>query len=327
MPLYVPPQPAPVTIGRRTIVPLIDAAGDVLPPERLFPGLPASDLARLLAADGMREPMVVTGFAIVGAGTTILVDTCLGGRKQGRNGPFPGFTSRWMTTLAEAGIDPAAVDTVVNTHLHHDHVGWNTTDTLRPAFPAARYLLAEAEYGRLADGGIRHAERIAQCVHPVEKAGQLDLVAGAHRIDDGVRLVPAPGHTPGHLIVEITDEGRTAVIAGDLLHHPLQLTRPDISSSFCDDPEQAAESRHRVLADLAARTGVLLAAHLPRAGEIHRRGGGFALQEASSRSVRPPGPPEAVARRPAEPARRNPAGPAGPRVRGAQADGADGRSA
>ncbi|WP_449060566.1 MBL fold metallo-hydrolase [Planomonospora algeriensis] len=295
MPLYIPSQPEPVAIGRRTVVPLIDAAGDVLPPERLFPGLPASDLAGLLAADGMREPMVVTGFAVLGAGTTILVDTCLGGRKQGKNGPFPGFTSRWMTTLAEAGIDPATVDAVVNTHLHHDHVGWNTTDALRPAFPAARYLLAEAEYERLAEGGVRHAERIAQCIHPVEKAGQLDLVTGAHRIDDGVRLLPAPGHTPGHLVVEVTDEGQTAVIAGDLLHHPLQLARPDISSSLCDDPEQAADSRHRVLDDLAARGGVLLATHLIHAGRIHRQGNGFALQGASSRSGRPPELPEAAA--------------------------------
>ncbi|MBG0823283.1 MBL fold metallo-hydrolase [Planomonospora sp. ID91781] len=275
MSLYVPPQPAPVTVGRRTVVPLIDAAGHVLPPERLFPHLPAADLERLLAMDGMREPMVVAGFAILGAGTTILVDTCLGGGKQGKRGPFPGFTSRWMTTLAEAGIEPATVDTVVNTHLHHDHVGWNTTDDLKPAFPRARYLLAAAEYEHFTAGRARHADRIGACVLPLEAAGLLDLVTGTHRIDDGVRLLPAPGHTPGHLVVEITDSGRTAVIAGDLLHHPLQLIRPDVSSSLCEDPVRAAESRRRVLNDLADRSGVLLAAHLARSGTIVRKGAGF----------------------------------------------------
>ncbi|WP_433249581.1 MBL fold metallo-hydrolase [Streptosporangium sp. CA-135522] len=105
----------------------------------------------------------------------------------------------------------------------------------------------------------------------------LDLVTGVHRIDDVVRLLPAPGHTPGHLVVEISDGGRTAVIGGDLIHHPLQLSRPDISSSLCDDPGQAAVSRHRVLNDLADREGVFLATHLTRTGTVRRKGAGFTL--------------------------------------------------
>ncbi|GAT70025.1 MBL fold metallo-hydrolase [Planomonospora sphaerica] len=279
MRLHVPPQPPPVTVGRRTVVPLIDAAGHVLPPERLLPGLPPADLERLLATDGMRAPMVVTGFAVLGAGTTILVDTCLGGDKRGKRGPFPGFTSRWMTTLAEAGVEPGSVDVVVTTHLHHDHVGWHTTDDLKPAFPRARHLLAEAEYEHFAAGRTRHAERIGECLLPVQEAGLLDLIAGAHRIDDGVRLLPAPGHSPGHLVVEITDGGRTAVIAGDLVHHPLQLLRPDVSSSLCEDPALAAESRRRVLDDLADRSGLFFATHLARSGTVRREGSGFVLDD------------------------------------------------
>ncbi|MBG0830195.1 MBL fold metallo-hydrolase [Planomonospora sp. ID67723] len=278
MSLHIPPQPASVAVGRRTVVPLIDAAGQVLPPERLFPDLPPEELTPLLAAGGMREPMVVTGFAVLGAGTTILVDTCLGGGKQGRKGPFPGFTSRWMTTLEEAGIEPDSVDVVVNTHLHHDHIGWNTTEDLKPAFPRARYLLAEAEYEHFTTGRVRHADRVGECVLPLRDAGLLDLVAGIHEIDEGVRLLPAPGHTPGHLVVEITDGGRTAVIAGDLVHHPLQLARPDVSSSLCDDPALAARSRRRVLDDLADRSGIFLAAHLARSGTVHRQGTGFLLR-------------------------------------------------
>nr|BFE80588.1 hypothetical protein GCM10020093_031890 [Planobispora longispora] len=196
MSLYVPPQPEPVAVGSRTVIPLVDAAGHVLPPERLFPDLPDAELTRLLTAEGTSEPMAVTGFAILGADTTILVDTCLGGGKQGRKGPFPGFTSRWMDTLAEAGIAPDAVDVVVNTHLHHDHVGWNTTDELKPTFPNARYLLAEAEYEHLGTGRLRHADRVRECVTPVAEAGLLHLISGVHEIDDGVRLLPAPGTLP-----------------------------------------------------------------------------------------------------------------------------------
>lgn len=283
MHLFTPEQqPEPITLGERRIVPLIDAAGDVPVDKLLFSHLAPDDLARLSDdgdLPGASPSMVVQGFAILGAGRTILVDTCLGGSKQGPRGPFPGFTSQWMTTLKSAGIDPDAVDTVINTHLHHDHVGWNTTDDLRPTFPSARYLISQAEYQHFASGRIQHAERVAACVTPVERAGLLDLIAGDHRIDDNVTIRPAPGHTPGHLMVQVADAGRTAMIAGDLLHHPAQLRHPSVSTALCAHTEEAAATRRQILGELADRDGLLLATHIARGGTVRRHGVGFAFRD------------------------------------------------
>ncbi|WP_283133308.1 MBL fold metallo-hydrolase [Rhizohabitans arisaemae] len=278
MPLHTPTQPEPVVVGERRVIPLVDAAGDVLPPARLFPQVAEDELTALIAEADRSAPMIVQGFAIVGAGRTIVVDTCLGGRKRGK-GPFPGFTSRWPATLAAAGIAPETVDTVVNTHLHHDHVGWNTTDDLKPMFPEARYLVGAAEYEHLRSGRIRHAARVADSVLPIEAAGLLDRVRGEHHIDQAVRLTPAPGHTPGHLIVEVVGGGRTVAITGDLLHHPLQLTRPDLSSMLCGSDREAARTRLTTLGDLADRGAVLLASHFSRSGVVCRSDRGFELRE------------------------------------------------
>jgi glyoxylase-like metal-dependent hydrolase (beta-lactamase superfamily II) len=138
--------PVPIQIGHRRIVPLVEAVGPALPARAAFASLPAGTLDTLLSAAGETHTdptrtylrMASQGFAILGAGRVILVDTCLGGPKPGRPQPRPGLRSRWMSTLERAGIRPEDVDTVVNTHLHHDHVGWNTTLSdggLRPTFP------------------------------------------------------------------------------------------------------------------------------------------------------------------------------------------------
>ncbi|HEU4425011.1 MAG TPA: MBL fold metallo-hydrolase, partial [Pilimelia sp.] len=114
-------------------------------------------------------------------------------------------------------------------------------------------------------------------VLPLERAGQLDLVAADHRIDTDVRLVPAPGHTPGHIVVEITSDNQTAVLAADLVHHPLQLRHPQVSVAMCVDPVASAASRRCIL-DRYADTGALfLASHLAHCGYISRRDTGYAL--------------------------------------------------
>jgi glyoxylase-like metal-dependent hydrolase (beta-lactamase superfamily II) len=268
-----------ITVGRRHIVPLVEAVGPALPAAATYPELPAADLAALLAATGDAASghltMAAQGFAIVGAGRVILVDTCLGGPKPRRPQPRPGLDSRWLTALEQAGINPTDVDTVINTHLHHDHVGWNTDAGLRPTFPAARYLVTRTEFAHATTGTPR--AHIIDSVLPVHQAGQLELCDPGTRIDDEVRLVPAPGHTPGHTLVEINSDGHRALLAGDLVHHPLQLRRPEVSSALCTDRAQATATR-RALLDRYADTGtLLLPAHFPTGGYLYRDGTGYRL--------------------------------------------------
>jgi glyoxylase-like metal-dependent hydrolase (beta-lactamase superfamily II) len=283
-----------IAVGGRRIVPLIEFVGPGLVGADVYPHLAPAELTELLDADGddyadptrTRLRMASQGFLIEGAGHTILVDTCLGGPKPRRSSPRPGFVSRWMDTFAQAGVARDAVDTVITTHLHHDHVGWNTILTasgrLTPTFPNARYLLVRDEYEYFASAAARpmldrHGDYVADSVQPVAGAGQLDLVPADHRVDNDVRLVPAPGHTPGHVVIEIADGGQAALLAADLVHHPLQLRRPDISAAMCIDPAASAASRRKIL-DRYADTGTyFLASHLPRTGRIHRRGDGYAL--------------------------------------------------
>jgi glyoxylase-like metal-dependent hydrolase (beta-lactamase superfamily II) len=289
----------PIAIGDRRVIPVVDFVGPGLVAARVYPNLPPADLTRLLDAYGddyadatrTRLWMVAQGFLVLGAGRTILVDTCLGGTKPRRVGAFPGFVSDWLTALARTGVPREVVDTVVTTHLHHDHVGWNTILTpagdLEPTFPNARYLVVEGEYRYFTGRRARplfeqHGDYLADSVLPLERAGQLDLVAADYRIDTGIRLIPAPGHTPGHVVVEITSGNQTALLAADLVHHPLQLRHPEISAAMCLDPAASATSRRRIL-DRYADTGALFfASHLPHCGYISRRDTGYALIPAAS---------------------------------------------
>jgi glyoxylase-like metal-dependent hydrolase (beta-lactamase superfamily II) len=295
----LPTQSASIAVGSRRVVPLVDFVGPGLVAAEVYPHLAPAELAALLDADGddyadptrTRLRMAVQGYLILGAGRTILVDTCLGGPKPNRPGPIPGFASRWMSTLAGAGVAPDAVDTVVTTHLHHDHVGWNTTlspsGRLTPTFPRARYLVVRDEYEYFTRSQARpllarRGDYLADSVQPVADAGQLDLVPADHQVDSDVRLVPTPGHTPAHVVVEVTSGGQAALLAADLVHHPLQLRHPDVSAAMCVDPAASAASRRHILDRYAGTGTYFLACHLPRGGHIHRNGSGYALTPIAS---------------------------------------------
>ncbi|MDQ4500768.1 MBL fold metallo-hydrolase [Sinomonas sp. ASV322] len=294
MPITTPAsQPTPIAVGRWTVVPVIDAVGPAMQARAAFPALPPDELTALLDEFGDahstpdRSQLVLAsqGFAIVGPGRVILVDTCLGGPKVPGGTGMRGFSSQWLPSLEQAGIPVEAVDTVINTHLHHDHVGWNTSlgadGTLRPTFPAARYLVPRADCEHFEGSPGTAAQRhIADCIAPLDRAGVLDQVAGEVAIDDGVRLVPAPGHTPGHTLVEVSGDGRRVLLAGDLIHHPLQLRRPDISAAMCVDPSASAATRREVLGRYADADTVFLASHLPAGGVLRRDGAAFLLEPA-----------------------------------------------
>ncbi|MBI3686043.1 MAG: MBL fold metallo-hydrolase [Actinobacteria bacterium] len=282
----------PLTMGRWQITPLRDAFGPFLDAATVFPMLDASELTRLLDrhgesyADPSRTRLNVAsqGYLIRRPGRTIIVDTCVGGPKPDRQPPMPGFVSRWLDQLEQAGVTVAEVDTVVTTHLHHDHVGWNTTLTpdgrLRPTFPNARYLLGRTEHGYLTSPAARAmldrvGDYLTDSVTPIAEAGQLDLVDGDHQIDEGITYRLAPGHTPGHRIVEVTDGGRTALLVGDLVHHPLQIERPEISTAMCVAPAEAAATRVGLLGRAARDRALVLASHLLHPVRVRVRTGGF----------------------------------------------------
>ena len=218
---------------------------------------------------------------------TILIDTCVGEHKPRQfNESWNMRTgTRYLADLAAAGVQPEAVDYVMCTHLHPDHVGWNTRlvdGRWVPTFPNARYVFSRREYGfweekhrrdpvRFADGAI------GDSVLPIVEAGRADLVADDFALDDEVRLEPTPGHAPGHVAVHLTSRGSEAVMTGDLIHSPIQCRHPEWSTHGCWNKQMSAETRRGFL-ERYADTGVLvLTAHFPSpsVGHVVRRGDAF----------------------------------------------------
>ena len=210
----------------------------------------------------------------------ILVDTCLGNNKQGRRIPtWNNLQLPFLADLAAAGFARESIDTVLCTHLHVDHVGWNTTlegDKWVPTFPQARYLMGRVEFGhwREQHGREDMAAVFADSVKPVHDAGLVDLVETDHRITNEISLIPTVGHTPGHVSVVIKSEGEEALITGDFMHHPCQIARPQWCSTADSDPETAQRTRERMLADLAGRPVLVIGTHFAgvTAGRIVRDG-------------------------------------------------------
>ncbi|MEU0135837.1 MBL fold metallo-hydrolase [Streptomyces sp. NPDC006296] len=221
-------------------------------------------------------------FAVETAGLRVLVDTGIGNGKTRANPAWHDLDSDFPQRLTRAGFAPEAVDLVVLTHLHTDHVGWNTVQEEGrwvPAFPNARYLTSRTERDFWAGTDMDEArhQMFRDSVHPVEEAGLLDLVdvpdEGAE-VAPGVRLLPTPGHTPGQVAVELHSRGERALITGDCIHHPVQLAHPDLSSCVDIDPEGAARTRRRILSSLSGTRTLLLGSHFapPTAGHVVARG-------------------------------------------------------
>ncbi|MEU3727193.1 MBL fold metallo-hydrolase [Streptomyces sp. NPDC031705] len=234
--------------------------------------------------------MALQTWVLRSAGATVLVDTGVGNGRERPGSPlFHHRDGDFLGALARAGVRPEDVDYVVNTHLHADHVGWNTHDVTGewvPAFPNARYLIPAADdhhFGPLGGyaGGERVDDRLVyeDSVAPVHRSGQAVLWEGAHRIDAHLSLEAAPGHTPGSSVLRLASGGDRAVFVGDLLHSPVQIVAPGCNSCFCMDPRQAAATRRRVLARAADLRELVVPAHFGGAGavEVRREGTGFGL--------------------------------------------------
>lgn len=214
---------------------------------------------------------------------TILIDSCVGNHKPRPTHPFWDQLSSdtYMRSLASAGIALENIDFVMCTHMHVDHVGWNTrleNGRWVPTFPNARYVFSEKELaywrGRSAETPVPW---IDDSVLPIVEAKRAVMVRSDYQLDDDVRLEPTPGHTPDHYAVVLGRNGRAALMSGDLIHSPLQARYPELSMRADYDPDAAAKTRRRVLEHCCETGTPMCTAHFPSpsVGTLQRWDSGF----------------------------------------------------
>jgi glyoxylase-like metal-dependent hydrolase (beta-lactamase superfamily II) len=222
--------------------------------------------------------MSVHALVVESGGCKVLVDTCVGNDKVR---PIPGWNERtgpFLEDLAEAGHPADSIDRVLCTHLHVDHVGWNTRledGKWVPTFRNARYLFGRTEFDYWAEEGQDDfGDVMGDSVHPVVEAGVVDFVESDHVVTEEIRLEPTPGHTPGHVSVRISSQGEEAVITGDLMHHPVQCAHPEWGSSADWNGETAEATRRAFLERHADTPTLVIGTHFatPTAGRIVKDG-------------------------------------------------------
>jgi glyoxylase-like metal-dependent hydrolase (beta-lactamase superfamily II) len=228
--------------------------------------------------------LAIQGFVIDTSSVRVLVDTCVGEHADLTPIDDPTFLDR----LAQAGYKPEDIDVVVCTHMHFDHVGWNTRlvdGEWVVTFPAAQYLFARLEWEHWSKESSPFVN-LDERVRPVLASQQAELVEMTHAICDEVRLVPTPGHTPGHVSVVIASEGELAVITGDMIHHPLQVAEPDIGTNADSDSAAAVTTRRTRFAEWAADRALVIGTHFagPVAGHFVPSGDAWQLQVGSARA-------------------------------------------
>ncbi len=273
-------------IGAVEIWRILEVNAPFLTPEELWPEAGPDARATVEAhvpgclcpASGLLI-LPIQAFLLKTPAHVVLVDACICNDKT-----VPGLPDwngrsdgRFMAGLAAAGVGPGDVDFVLCTHLHTDHVGWNTRlldGRWVPTFPRARYLMPAADEGLQRARG---SDLWRESVSPIIEAGLAELAGADHMLGDEVSLVPTPGHTPGHVSVLVRSEGRTAMITGDALHSAVQCWRPDWRFRYDVDAGRAVASRRNFL-EQASETGcTVLGSHfmLPSIGRVAAKGEAF----------------------------------------------------
>ncbi len=287
-----------VTIGDVVVSQIEESVQPSFVPHELLPGCSESVLAQHMHwlaplhydTRAGRFRTSVRAYLVRTGRHTVLIDCCGGNHK---NRPyFPRFHQRehdWLGRLAAAGVAPEEVDFVMCTHLHCDHVGWNTVldnGRWRPTFPNAKYVMHRREIDRW---NPQHADyRFSphnaftweDSILPVVAAGQALAVEDGYTLDDTFTVEPMPGHTLAHVAIRLHSRGRQAIFSGDVMHVPLQVYYPHWGTSLDDDPQRGVESRLRLLESCAENRTLLLPTHfVPGDGcFITRNNEGFALQ-------------------------------------------------
>ncbi len=214
----------------------------------------------------------------------MIVDTCIGNNKKRNIPTWTNLQLPFLEDLKEAGYGRKDIDTVMCTHLHVDHVGWNTMlieDKWLPTFPNARYLIGreEYEYWDKAEPGELNGGVMDDSVRPIFEAGLADLVEMDHQVCDEVRFEPTTGHTPGHVSIHISSEGEEALITGDCIHHPCQIEQIDWASSADFDQQASTATRRHLMETYADKKILIIGTHFatPTAGYLKSKGGSYWL--------------------------------------------------
>jgi glyoxylase-like metal-dependent hydrolase (beta-lactamase superfamily II) len=293
----------PIALGGFRIRKFVEGAGNVAVPAAMFQGVSPEVLnGQMLALDPRARGsdagtllMSMHSFVLQAEGRTILIDTCNGNDKR-RSGSLAAMNmlkTDYLDQLGALGLKPEDVDTVLCTHLHADHVGWNTrleNGNWVPTFSNARYLMSrlDVEYceGMSPDHHRYDLTREAymDSVLPVLRSGQAELVETDHLVEHGIGtrvwLEGAPGHTPGSMLVHAQDGDSRAIFSGDVFHHPIQVHNPAIHIGVDDDMGAALKERRRLADHCASSGAILLAAHFPTptAGRVVQDGPGHRFQ-------------------------------------------------
>lgn len=261
-------------VGGVTITSVVESQTK-LPVGFLFPEAPADAIRSIawlkphFADEDGQVFIAVQALVVRTRDTLIVVDTCVGNDRKGRVLPtWDNLQTSFLEDLGAAGIDRAKVDVVLCTHLHPDHVGWNTmlvNGRWVPTFPNARYLIGktEFEYWNAQRETPELSAVFEDAIDPILSAGLYTMVDERHRICAEVSLVPTPGHTPGHVSVRIESESERALITGDFIHHPCQMAYPDWKEFADADPWQSRKTRNAALAACADQPILVVGTHFP----------------------------------------------------------------
>lgn len=267
-------------VGDMTITGIVESEIEGFQAAQLFPTLDLTLLrepAANIAYDQQPRPqgdivLPVTVWLVQTPRHTILVDTGTGNGKTRSHPAFHQLQTPFLQTFAEAGVTPDQVDLVLHTHLHVDHVGWNTRlvdGSWQCTFENALHYCSELELAPY-DG---QPDLFADSIEPVISSGRMRTVAqSGETILDGIRFEPTPGHTKGHMSIRLEANGQTAYFGGDLAHHPIQIYDPSQSSRFCINGEEAERSRRRVFSSIANTDTLYFSCHFAGqpAGKIRK---------------------------------------------------------
>ncbi len=258
-------------IGDVTVTPIVEIDWPVKPhwilpdatPENTKPYL--DWLAPHYVTDDGLLRLVVQALLVESRGQKIIVDTCVGNDKDRDNPAWNQRDGPFLSLIEDAGFPREEIDLVVCTHLHVDHVGWNTmkrNDEWVPTFPNARYLWAGEEFDYWSKTRDEIGSQVfGDSVAPIFEAGLARSVASDHQITPELRFLSTPGHTPGHCAVAISSRGEEAIITGDLMHHPSQCAHPEWGCTFDLDPKRAQATRRDFLERTADRDIAVIGTH------------------------------------------------------------------